>query len=488
MAERDPLYADRLEKLQWWRSQGIDPFVITKFERTHLVAEIVAEFENLQGQTVKVAGRLTTFRSHGKLTFADLVDSSGRIQIMARINTIGEEAYQKFGELDTGDIIGAEGKVTKTRTEEVTVEIQNFWLLAKALRPPPEKWHGLKDVEVRYRQRYLDLVANPEIRDIFVNRSKILQAIRKFLDERGFIEVETPILQPVYGGALARPFMTHHNALDMDLYLRIAPELYLKRLIVGGLEKVYEIGRNFRNEGVDARHNPEFTMLEAYQAYADYKDIMELTEELVAYVAQTVLGTTKIKYQGHEIDLKPPWQRMPLMEAIKETTGFDFLEFREDDEKARQVGKELGLSVEPTDHWGRVLDEAMKKKIVPNLIQPTFLVDYPVETSPLAKRKPDEPTMTERFQGFIGGLEIANAFSELNDPLDQRERFEMQQRLKEKGDIEAHPLDWDFVTALEYGMPPTGGLGIGIDRLTMLFCNSPSIREVILFPLLRPED
>ncbi|MCS7264495.1 MAG: lysine--tRNA ligase [Armatimonadetes bacterium] len=488
MVEQDPLYADRLEKLQWWRSQGIDPFTVTKFDRTHLAAEIVAQFETLQGQTVRVAGRLTTFRSHGKLTFADLVDSSGRIQIMARINIVGEEAYQKFGELDTGDIIGAEGKVTKTRTGEVTVEIQNFWLLAKALRPLPEKWHGLKDIEVRYRQRYLDLVANLEVRDIFIKRSKIIQATRKFLDERGFIEVETPILQPVYGGALARPFMTHHNALDMDLYLRIAPELYLKRLIVGGLEKVYEIGRNFRNEGVDARHNPEFTMLEAYQAYADYNDIMRLTEELVAYVAQTVLGTTKITYQGHEIDLTPPWRRMSLMEALTERTGVDFLEFRGDDEKAREVGRELGLSVEPTDHWGRVLDEALKKKVVPNLIQPTFLIDYPVEISPLAKRKPDNPTMAERFQGFIGGLEVANAFSELNDPLDQRERFEMQQRLRERGDIEAHPLDWDFVTALEYGMPPTGGLGIGIDRLTMLLTNSPSIREVILFPLLRPEE
>ncbi len=486
--EQDPLYADRIQKLQWWRSQEIDPFKVTKFERTHLASEIFTNFEAMKDQTVRIAGRLATFRSHGKLTFADLIDGSGRIQLMARINTLGEENYQKFSKLDTGDIIGAEGTVTKTRTGEVTVEIRKFWLLTKALRPLPEKWHGLKDVEVRYRQRYLDLTANPEVREIFIKRSKIIQAIRKFLDERGFIEVETPILQPVYGGALARPFMTHHNALDMDLYLRIAPELYLKRLIVGGLEKVYEIGRNFRNEGVDARHNPEFTMLEAYQAYADYNDIMRLTEELVAYVAQTVLGTTTITYQGHTINLTPPWRRISLMEALKEVTGFDFLEFRNDDEKARQVGREIGLSIEPTDHWGRILDEALKKKVVANLIQPTFLVDYPVEISPLAKRKQDDPTMTERFQGFIGGLEVANAFSELNDPIDQRERFEMQQKLRERGDVEAHPLDWDFVTALEYGMPPTGGLGIGIDRLTMLFTNSPSIREVILFPLLRPEE
>jgi lysyl-tRNA synthetase class 2 len=380
-----------------------------------------------------------------------------------------------------------EGTVLKTRTGETTVEVRQFWLLAKALRPIPEKWHGLKDVEVRYRQRYLDLIANPSVREIFVKRALLLRAIRQFLDERGFLEVETPILQPVYGGALARPFITHHNALDMDLYLRIAPELYLKRLLVGGFERVYEIGRNFRNEGIDARHNPEFTMLEAYQAYADYHDIMRLVEELIAFVAQSVLGTTTITYQGHTIDLTPPWRRLSLMDALKEVTGVDFLAFRNDDERARAIGRQLGLSIEPTDHWGRVLDEALKKKVVPTLIQPTFLLDYPVEISPLAKRKPDDPTMTERFQGFIGGLEVANAFSELNDPLDQRERFEMQQRLRERGDVEAHPLDWDFVTALEYGMPPTGGLGIGIDRLMMLFTNSPSIREVILFPLLRPE-
>ncbi|MFA0746424.1 lysine--tRNA ligase [Fervidibacter sp.] len=488
MVEHDPLYSDRLSKLLRWREKGIDPFAITKFERSHLAAEIVSSYETLQGQTVRVAGRLTAFREHGKLTFADLVDSSGRIQLLVRLNNIGEEAYRQFGELDTGDIIGVEGIVTKTRTGEVSVEVSKFWILAKALRPIPEKWHGLRDVEVRYRQRYLDLIANPEVREIFVKRSRIIQAIRRFLDERGFIEVETPILQPVYGGALARPFITHHNALDMDLYLRIAPELYLKRLIVGGFDKVYEIGRNFRNEGVDARHNPEFTMLEAYQAYADYHDIMRLTEELVAYVAQSVLGTTTIVYQGHTIDLTPPWRRVSLMDALKEATGIDFREFRGDDEKTRQIGRELGLSVEPTDHWGRVLDEALKKKVVPTLIQPTFLIDYPVEISPLAKRKPDDPTMTERFQGFIGGLEIANAFSELNDPLDQRERFEMQQRLRERGDMEAHPLDWDFVRALEYGMPPTGGLGVGIDRLTMLLTNSSSIREVILFPLLRPEE
>lgn len=488
MTEQDPLYSDRLAKLLRWREKGIDPFAVTKFDCSHLAAEIVSSFESLRGQTVRVAGRLTAFREHGKLTFADLMDSSGRIQLMVRINTVGEEAYQQFGELDTGDIIGVEGVVTKTRTGEVTIEVFKFWLLAKALRPLPEKWHGLRDVEVRYRQRYLDLIANPEVRELFTKRSRIIQAIRRFLDERDFIEVETPILQPVYGGALARPFMTHHNALDMDLYLRIAPELYLKRLIVGGFEKVYEIGRNFRNEGVDSRHNPEFTMLEVYQAYADYHDIMKLTEELIAFVAQTVLGTTTIVYQGHTIDLTPPWQRVSLLGVLKEFTGVDFREFRGDDEKARQVGKELGLSIEPTDHWGRVLDEALKKKVVPNLIQPTFLIDYPVEISPLAKRKPDDPTMTERFQGFIGGLEVANAFSELNDPIDQRERFEMQQRLRERGDMEAHPLDWDFVTALEYGMPPTGGLGIGIDRLTMLLTNSPSIREVILFPLLRPEE
>ncbi|GBC99179.1 Lysine--tRNA ligase [bacterium HR17] len=487
MAEQDALYQDRLAKLQRWRERGVDPFAVTRFDRTHQAADIERCFDALQGRTVRIAGRLTALRAHGKLTFADLLDGSGRIQLMARINTLGEEAYERFGDLDVGDIVGVEGGVLKTRTGETTVEVHKFWLLAKALHPIPEKWHGLRDVEVRYRQRYLDLIANPKVRDIFVKRSLIVRAVRQFLDERGFLEVETPILQPVYGGALARPFITHHNALDMDLYLRIAPELYLKRLIVGGFERVYEIGRNFRNEGVDARHNPEFTMLEAYQAYADYHDIMRLTEELIAFVAQKVLGTMTITYQGHAIDLTPPWRRIPLMEALREATGVNFLALRGDEERAREVGRQLGLSVEPTDHWGRVLDEALKKKVVPTLIQPTFLVDYPVEISPLAKRKPDDPTMTERFQGFIGGLEIANAFSELNDPLDQRERFEMQQRLRERGDVEAHPLDWDFVTALEYGMPPTGGLGIGIDRLTMLLTDSPSIREVILFPLLRPE-
>ncbi len=488
LSEQDPLYADRLAKLQRWRARGLDPFTVTKFERTHFAAELVTNFDALQGQTVRVAGRLTAFREHGKLTFADLLDGSGRIQLMVRKDKVGDEAYGLFGELDTGDFIGAEGALIKTRTGEVTVEVHQFQILAKALRPLPEKWHGLRDIEARYRQRYLDLIANPEVREVFINRSRIIQAIRRFLDERGFIEVETPILQPVYGGALARPFITHHNALDMDLYLRLAPELYLKRLIIGGLERVYEIGRNFRNEGVDARHNPEFTMLEAYQAYADYHDIMRLTEEMVAFVAETVLGTTIITYQGHTVDLTPPWRRLSLMDAIKEATGVDFLEFRNDDERAREIGRQLGLSVEPTDHWGRVLDEALKKKLAPQLIQPTFLIDYPVEISPLAKRKPDDPTMTERFQAFIGGLELANAFSELNDPLDQRERFEMQQRLRERGDREAHPLDWDFITALEHGMPPTGGLGIGIDRLTMLLTNTTSIREVILFPLLRPEE
>jgi lysyl-tRNA synthetase class 2 len=487
MADNDPLFQDRLSKLQRWREKGLDPFALSRFDRTHQVAEIQRGFEALQGATVRIAGRLIAIRAHGKLTFADLLDASGKIQLMARLDTLGEVAYEWFGDLDVGDIIGVEGTVLKTRTGETTVQVHQFWLLAKALRPIPEKWHGLRDVEVRYRQRYLDLIANPSVREIFVKRALILRAIRRFLDERGFIEVETPILQPVYGGALARPFITHHNALDMDLYLRIAPELYLKRLLVGGFERVYEIGRNFRNEGIDARHNPEFTMLEAYQAYADYHDIMRLVEELVAFVAQTVLGTMTITYQGHTIDLTPPWRRLSLMTALKEVTGVDFLAFRGDNERAKEVGRKLGLSVEPTDHWGRILDEALKKKVVPTLIQPTFLLDYPVEISPLAKRKADDPTMTERFQGFIGGLEIANAFSELNDPLDQRERFEMQQRLREHGDAEAHPLDWDFVTALEYGMPPTGGLGIGIDRLTMLLTDSPSIREVILFPLLRPE-
>ncbi|MCS7225000.1 MAG: lysine--tRNA ligase [Armatimonadetes bacterium] len=484
----EQLYKARLANLENWRQKGKDPFAITRYERTHLANEIEESFTELEGKVVRVAGRISALRAHGKVTFADLLDGSGKIQIMARVNVLTESGYELFGQLDVGDIIGAEGTVLKTRTGEITVDINDFTLLSKALRPIPEKFHGLKETEVRYRKRYLDLIANASVRHLFTMRSRIIQAIRRVLDQKGFLEVETPILQPVYGGALAKPFITYHNALQMSLYLRIAPELYLKRLVVGGLEKVYEIGRNFRNEGVDARHNPEFTMLEAYEAYADYHQMMSLVEELVTAAAEEVHQRLQIRYGDWVVDLTPPWTRKSLLQALQEATGVDFLSFRGDDEKAREVGKQLGLSVEPNDTWGRVLDEALKKKVAPQLIQPTFLIDYPVEISPLAKRKPIDPEMTERFQAFIGGLEVANAFTELNDPIDQRERLAAQQRQREKGDEEAHPYDWDFITALEYGMPPTGGLGIGIDRLTMILTNSPSIREVILFPQLRPEE
>ncbi len=482
------LYKARLENLENWRRQGYDPFAITRFDRTHLSREIAQSFEILEGQKVRVAGRLIAVRSHGRVTFADLLDGAGKIQIMARADLLGEEGYQRLEQLNVGDIVGVEGTVLKTRSGEISVEVQSLTLLTAALRPIPEKFHGLKETEVRYRKRYLDLIANPSVRTVFQMRSRIVSSIRRVLDEKGFLEVETPILQPVYGGALARPFQTYHNALEMSLYLRIAPELYLKRLIVGGLEKVYEIGRNFRNEGVDARHNPEFTMLEAYQAYADYHQIMDLVEELITAACLEVHQGLRFSFGDTVIDLTRPWRRQPLLEALYQTTGVNFLEFRNDDEKAREVGRKLGLSVEPKDSWSRMLDETLKKRVAPTLIQPTFLIDYPVEISPLAKRKPSDPTMTERFQAFIGGLEVANAFSELNDPLDQRERFLAQEQLRERGDEEAHPCDWDFVTALEYGMPPTGGLGIGIDRLTMVLTNSPSIREVILFPHLRPEE
>lgn len=486
MTPEEQLYMAQLEKLKQLRESGIDPYSHTRYMRTHTLSELREQFEKLQGQTVRVAGRVMVLRHHGRISFASLQDASGRIQLMAREDQLGKESYSRFVDLDVGDIIGACGTLTKSRTGEISVDISEFTLLAKALRPMPEKWHGIKNVETRYRYRYLDLLSNPASRDVFIKRAQIIRAIREFMDARGFIEVETPMMHPIPGGALARPFVTHHNALDMDLYLRIAPELYLKRLIVGGFEKVYEIGRNFRNEGISPRHNPEFTMMEVYWAYVDYEAIMCLTEELIHYVAEKVLGTSKITYQGNEIDLSPPWERKNLFDAISEYTGVDFTAVRTDEE-ARVAASELGLEVLPTDDKGRIVDEVLKKRVAPNLIQPTFLIGYPVEISPLAKRSQQDPSLTERFQAFIGGLEIANAFSELNDPIEQRERFEEQMRRREAGDEEAHHMDWDFVRALEYGMPPTGGLGIGIDRLVMLLTDSPSIRDVILFPLLRSE-
>jgi lysyl-tRNA synthetase class 2 len=424
----------------------------------------------------------------GKSTFAHIEDGSGRIQIYLRQDILGEEAYKFFKrDFDIGDFIGVTGYLFRTRTGEITLQANEFKMLAKSLHPLPEKWHGLKDVETRYRQRYLDLIANEEVREIFVIRARIVSALRRFLDERGFLEVETPVLQPIYGGAAARPFVTYHNVLDQDLYLRISDELYLKRLIIGGYERVYEIGKDFRNEGVSHKHNPEFTQLEFYQAYADYNDVMKVAEEMVSYVAQEVLGTTRITYQGNEIDLVPPWQRRSLRQAIKEETGIDYEDYP-DAQSLYQAIRAIGGNVEPKATRGKLIDALLSNYVEPKLIQPTFLIDYPLEVSPLAKRKPGYPETVERFEGFVGGMEICNAFTELNDPLDQEERFLAQGRAYEAGDEEAHQMDEDFLIALSYGMPPTGGFGMGIDRLTMLLTDRASIREVILFPHLRTKE
>jgi len=480
------LVRQRRAKLSQLRSSGQDPFRTTRFDRTHLAADIHASFDSLEGSTVRVAGRISGHRRHGKAAFLDLQDGSGRVQLLLRQNQLGEAKYEAAGDLDVGDIIGVEGKVLRTRTGEVTVEVAELSLLAKALRPLPEKWHGLRDVEIRYRQRYLDLIANADSRRVFEVRSKLVRAIRSYLDERGFLEVETPIMQPIPGGALARPFITHHNALDRDLYLRIASELYLKRLIVGGLERVYEIGVTFRNEGISTQHNPEFTMLEAYQSYADYRTMMELFEGMVAHAAQEALGTTQIERDGERIELAPPWQRVTLFEAIEQHAGVspnDLLT-----EKAMlAVCDAKGLPAEPGTPISTLINNLFEAFVQPKLTQPTFVLDYPTVISPLAKARTDRPELAERFEPFIAGLELGNAFSELNDPEEQRRRFEEQAALRARGDDEAHPMDEDFLRALEYGMPPTGGLGLGIDRLVMVLTGASSIRDVILFPQMRPE-
>ncbi|MGQ9558285.1 MAG: lysine--tRNA ligase [Desulfurispora sp.] len=476
----------RREKLADLRARGIEPYG-EKYERTHVSRQIIDNYDSLEGQEVTIAGRIISRRVQGKAGFAHLQDGAGKIQVYARLNDMGEEAYDLFTRLDIGDIIGVQGKVFKTRMGEITVAIKDFQLLAKSLRPLPEKWHGLKDVELRYRQRYVDLIVNPEVKETFVLRSKIIQAIRNYLEQQGFLEVETPMMHPIAGGAAARPFITHHNALDMKLYLRIAPELYLKRLLVGGFEKVYEINRNFRNEGISTKHNPEFTMLELYQAYADYQDMMQLTESMISEVSLKTLGTTKVVYEDAHIDLTPPWNRLPMLEAVQKYSGLNFGEIKTD-AAARLAAREIGVEVEEQDTWGSVLNKVFEDKVEPNLIQPTFITDYPVEISPLAKRMSDRPGLTYRFELFIYGREMANAFSELNDPLDQKERFLKQVEKRKAGDEEAHMMDEDYITALEYGMPPAGGLGIGIDRLVMLLTNSSSIRDVILFPLMRPRE
>jgi len=478
----------RLQKVVSLRAQGIDPYP-ARFSCTHSAAGALSAFAESEGQaesvTVRVAGRIMSLRNMGKASFAHIQDGTGRIQLYLRRDHVGEAAYASFlKDFDLGDFVGVEGSLFRTRTGEVTVDVRSLQMLAKTLRPLPEKWHGLTDVEMRYRQRYLDLLVNEDARRTFVTRTRIVSAVRRYLDQRGFLEVETPVLQPVYGGAAARPFVTHHNELDADLYLRIADELYLKRLVIGGLERVYEIGHDFRNEGVSTRHNPEFTQIEVYQAYADYSDMMRLTEDCWSTVAREVMGTDKLAYQGTEIDLAPPWRRITLQDAIRDATGIDILMHTSLEALRSQIkGRSLSMDLKPT--WGKQVDEIFKECVEPNLIQPTFITDHPLDVSPLAKKKADAPSLVERFEFFIGGLECGNAFSELNDPLDQRERFEMQATQSKQGDDEAHPMDEDWIRALEHGMPPTGGLGFGIDRMTMLFTNQTSIRELILFPALR---
>jgi lysyl-tRNA synthetase class 2 len=479
----------RIAKLSAWREQGLDPYP-ARTERTHSAAEALVALEGAaEGAEVRVAvvGRLMSIRNMGKSTFAHLQDGSARLQVYLRRDLVGEESYALFSKAtDTGDFVAAQGKLFRTRTGEVTVEVVTWQLLCKALLPLPEKWHGLKDVELRYRQRYLDLLTNEHVRRIFVTRTRIVSAIRRLLDGRGFLEVETPVLQPLYGGAAARPFVTHHNALDRTLYLRIADELYLKRLIVGGLDRVYEIGHNFRNEGISTTHNPEFTAIELYQAYADYHDIMRLVEDVYSTVAQEVLGSPRVTYQGRELDFTPPWRRVTMRDAIHDLSGVD-IEAHPDLASLWAATQAKGLKLAPQPTWGKLVDELFSEYVEASLVQPTFLLDYPLELSPLAKKKPGAPHLVERFEFFIAGMECGNAFSELNDPLDQRERFVAQNAAAASGDDEAQPTDEDFLTALEHGMPPTGGLGFGIDRLTMLLTDQSSIREVILFPPLRSE-
>ena len=477
----------RLQKHQDLRNMGVNPFG-DKYSYSHNCQQIKDNFNELENQNVKIAGRIMAIRGHGKAAFFDIQDETGKVQVYIKKDNVTEDTFKVYNLLDIGDIVGLEGKVFKSKRGEISVSIDTMTLLAKSLRPLPEKWHGLKDTDIRYRQRYVDLIANPEVKQTFLTRSKIISAMRRYLDDKGFVEVETPVLSPIAGGAAARPFITHHNALDMELYLRIATELYLKRLIVGGFEKVYELGKDFRNEGISIKHNPEFTMMELYQAYADYKDIMEITENIIAYVAKEVLGTTKITYQGEEIDLTPPWTRMTMAEAVKKYTGIDFNEIQTDEE-ARKKARELNLEeLGNQDTKGKVINLIFDEKVEENLVQPTFRYDYPIEISPLAKKKYDNPDLTYRFEAFVTRREIANGYSELNDPIDQRERFLQQLREREAGDEEAHVFDADYINALEYGMPPTGGLGIGVDRLVMLLTDSYSIRDVILFPTMRPKQ
>ena len=474
----------RRQKLAALVEAGQNPYEITRYDVTHHSTEIVNNYDALEGQTVSIAGRMISRRIMGKASFAHLLDGEGDIQIYVKKDDVGEEAYAAFKQDDLGDILGVKGIVFKTKTGEVSVHAQSVTLLCKSLKVLPEKYHGLVDTDLRYRQRYVDMIVNPEVRDTFRKRSRIIAAVREFLDSRGYLEVDTPVLQTVEIGASARPFRTHHNALDLEMFLRIETELYLKRLIVGGFERVYEVGRIFRNEGMDATHNPEFTSVETYQAYADYKEIMEMVEQLYEFVAQKALGTTDVTYQGQVIHLKAPWKRITMADAVKEACGVDWTEWQSDEE-ARAVCDKMDVHVEKEAKRGDCLAALFDAFVEDTLQQPTFIMDYPVEISPLAKRKPEDPRLTERFEFFMTGHEMGNAFSELNDPIDQRARFEAQVAQRKAEGIKAE-VDEDFVNALEYGMPPTGGLGFGLDRMVMLLTDSPTIRDVLLFPTMKP--
>lgn len=490
--QEDDLMQARMAKLTEMKERGEDPFAIERYERTHLAGDIISGFDTLENQTVKVAGRLVGIREMGKASFAHVEDRSGKIQLYFRKDDLGDE-YRIVHLMDLGDFLGVEGFAFRTRTGEVSIHVKSVVMLSKALRPPPygkqkgdEHWYGLHDVEQRYRQRYVDLIVNPDSRQAFEKRSRIIKAIRDFYDSRNYLEVETPVLQSVAGGAAARPFVTYHNALDHEFHLRISLELYLKRLIVGGFERVYEIGRVFRNEGLSTRHNPEFTLLESYEAYANLEDVMKLVEDLFFYIGNTVLGSPKTSYQGQEIDFTPPWPKIPMLEAIEKYAGVKPEEFGTL-EGALAAMERLELSTEGEDMIGGIIEKIHERFVQPNLIQPTFITDFPIETSPLAKKVPGNPKLTRRFEVYIGAQETGNAFSEINDPIDQKERFTQQSTRRAAGDVEAHPMDEDFLRALEYGMPPTGGLGIGIDRLVMLFTDRDSIRDVVLFPQMKPE-
>ena len=480
----------RREKLVQLQQEGKDPFDVYKVNRTHSSQEVKDNFEELEGKEVTVAGRIMSKRGQGKVVFSDIHDRDGKIQLFIKIDEVGEEALKQYKTNDLGDWVTCTGEVFKTKTGEISVKAKTLELICKSLKPLPEKWHGLKDPDLRYRQREVDIITNPEVKTTFMKRSQIIKGIREFLDNRGFLEVETPMLATIAGGASARPFITHHNTLDLDMYLRIAPELYLKRCIVAGFERVYELGRTFRNEGMSVRHNPEFTMIELYQAFADYNDMMELTENMVAEVCKKVNGTTKVTYQGTEIDFMPPWRRITMVDAVKEYAGVDFKEIKSNEE-AQAIAKEKHLEFPKplnTVTKGEVLNALYEEFCEEHMIQPTFIIDYPVEISPLTKKKRGDEMFTERFEGFVFGRELCNAYSELNDPIVQRERFAQQEKERELGDDEAYMIDEEFMSALETGMPPTGGLGIGIDRLIMFLTDSASIRDVILFPTMKPQN